>query len=106
MLKIDKNLSLVMPRNLALRRPKSRINKIKEIWTKLEGYWNNKILKCYTPRNELTNQQAAGFEYLSYNIIIIDAYFICCNDVTIHCVLVPQFGESVDQLIVSALMAG
>ena len=64
------------------------------------------LLKCYTPRNELTNRQIAEFENLSYNIIIIDAYIICCNDVKIHCVLVPQFGERVDQLIGSALMAG
>ena len=95
-----------MPRNLAIQRPKSRINKIEEIWTKLEGYWNNKILKCYTPRNELTNQQTAEFKNLSYNIIIIDALIICCNDVKIHCVLVPQFGERGEQLIVSAMMAG
>ena len=95
-----------MPKNLALRRPKRRNNEIKEIWTKLEGDWNNKILKCSTPRNELTNRQIDEFENISYNIIIIDAYIINGNDVKIHCVLVPQFGERVDQLIVSALMAG
>ena len=70
-----------MPKNLALRRPKSRNNEIKEIWTKLEGYWNNKILKCYTPRNELTNRQIDESKNISHNIIIIDALIICCNDV-------------------------
>ena len=87
-----------MPRNLALRRPKSRNNEIKEIWTKLEGYWNNKILKCYTPRNELTNRQIDEVKNISYNIINIDALIICCNDVQIHCVLVSQFGERGEQL--------
>jgi len=70
-----------MPRNLAIQKPKSRINKIEEIWTKLEGYWNNKILKCYTPRNELTNRQIDESKNISHNIIIIDALIICCNDV-------------------------
>ena len=70
-----------MPRNLAIQRPKSRINKIEEIWTTLEGYWNNKILKCYTPRNELTNRQKDESKNISHNIIIIDALIICCNDV-------------------------
>ena len=79
---------------------------ITTIFSKVKTSMQLLLLKCYTPRNELTNQQTAGFEYLSYNIIIIDAYIICCNDVKIHCVLVPQFGERVDQLIVSALMAG
>ena len=70
-----------MPRNLAQHRPTSRNNEIKELWTKLEGYWNNKILKCYTPRNELTDRQIDESKNISHNIIIIDALIICCNDV-------------------------
>ena len=70
-----------MPRNLAIQKPKSRINKIEEIWTKLEGYWTNKILKCYTPRNELTNRQTDESKNISHNIIIVDALIICCYDV-------------------------
>ena len=81
MLKIEKNLSHVMPKNLALRRPKSRNNEIKEIWSKLEGYWNNKILKCYTPRNELANRQTDRSKNISHNIIIVDALIICYYDV-------------------------
>ena len=64
------------------------------------------LLKCYTPRNDLTNRQIDESKNISYNIIIIDALIICCNDVKIHCVLVSQFGERGEQLIVSAMMAG
>ena len=87
-----------MPRNLALRRPTSRNNEIKELWTKLEGYWNNKILKCYTPRNDLTNRQIDESKNISYNIINIDALIICCNDVNIHYVTVTQYRGNGEQL--------
>ena len=56
------------------------------------------LLKCYTPRNGLTNRQIDESKNISHNIIIIDALIICCNDVKIHCVLVSQFGERGEQL--------
>ena len=68
-----------------------------------KGYY---LLKCYTPRNELTNRQIDEVKNISYNIINIDALIICCNDVKIHCVLVSKFGERGEQLIVSAIQAG
>ena len=70
-----------MPRNLATKKPERRNNEIEEIWIKLEGYWINKILKCYTPRNELANRQTSRSKNISHNIIIIDALIICYYDV-------------------------